>query len=87
LLNRNTETPTEINIRIRNMRKEFSIAPTYDYIVINEDWNEVPNALDIAVEQVYNIIQVAHLATSRNQELIEECIEQANQEMTNQQNA
>ena len=38
----------------------------YDYIVIHQDWDDVPDALDRAVEQVYDIIQAARAKTKHN---------------------
>ena len=63
---RGTESEESLNIRLHNAAREVEQAYRYDYIVIHEDWDEVPDALDRAIEQVYDIIQAARAKTKHN---------------------
>ena len=46
--------------------REVEQAYRYDYIVVHQDWDEVPDALDRAIEQVYAIIEAARAKTKHN---------------------
>ena len=46
--------------------REVEQAYRYDYIVVHQDWDEVPDALDRAIEQVYSIIEAARAKTKHN---------------------
>ena len=46
--------------------REVAQAYRYDYIVVHEDWDDVPDALDRAIEQVYAIITAARAKTKHN---------------------
>ncbi|HIV30437.1 MAG TPA: guanylate kinase [Candidatus Pullichristensenella excrementipullorum] len=63
---RGTESEESLNIRLHNAAREVEQAYRYDYIVIHQDWDDVPDALDRAVEQVYDIIQAARAKTKHN---------------------
>ncbi len=63
---RGTEDDESLRIRLHNAAREVEQAYRYDYIVIHEDWDEVPDALDRAIEQVYDIITAARAKTKHN---------------------
>ena len=52
--------------RLHNAAREVEQAYRYDYIVVHQDWDEVPDALDRAIEQVYAIIEAARAKTKHN---------------------
>ena len=52
LRKRGTETPEEIELRLRNAVIEMSAAPEYDYVVVNED-----GKIDETVKQIKDIIR------------------------------
>ena len=56
LRNRGTETDESIRVRLNNVAGEVATAYTYDYVIIHQDWSDVPNALEIAADEVYAII-------------------------------
>ena len=62
LRGRGTETEESIRVRLGNVAGEVEKAYKYHYVIIHQDWSVVPNALDIAVEELYAII------TARRQE-------------------
>lgn len=55
---RKTETEERLNDRLRAARGELVNAHTYDYLVVNHDWNEVPDALEKAVGEITAIMKV-----------------------------
>jgi guanylate kinase len=52
LRKRGTETPEEIELRLRNAVIEMAAAPEYDYVVVNED-----DKIDQTVRQIEEIIR------------------------------
>ena len=56
LRGRGTETEESIRVRLNNVAGEVSTAYKYDYVIIHQDWADVPNALEIAADEVYSII-------------------------------
>jgi guanylate kinase len=52
LLVRGTETPEQLDLRLRNAEIEMAAAPEYDYVVVNED-----DKLDDAVKEIASIIE------------------------------
>lgn len=61
LRGRGTETEESIRVRLNNVAGEVAQAYKYDYVIVHQDWNDVPNALDIAAEQLYAIITAKRL--------------------------
>lgn len=59
---RNTETPEERAIRLRNAEEEWKRLPEFDYVVINRDGH-----LDEAVEKVEAIIEAESCRVRRRQ--------------------
>lgn len=49
---RGTETPEQLQVRLRNAEIEMAAAPEYDYVVVNED-----GKIDETVEQIADIIR------------------------------
>jgi guanylate kinase len=49
---RGTETPEQLQVRLRNAEIEMAAAPEYDYVVVNED-----GKIDQTVEQIAEIIR------------------------------
>jgi guanylate kinase len=52
LTRRGTETPEQLQVRLRNAEIEMAAAPEYDYVVVNED-----GKIDETVEQIAEIIR------------------------------
>jgi guanylate kinase len=48
---RGTETPEQLQVRLRNAEIEMAAAPEYDYVVVNED-----GKIDETVEQIAEIV-------------------------------
>ena len=52
LLSRGTETPEQLELRLRNAEIEMAAAPEYDYVVVNED-----GKIDETVAEISSIIE------------------------------
>jgi guanylate kinase len=52
LENRGTETPAELDLRLRNAKIEMAAAPEYDYVVVNDD-----GKIGETVERIKDIIR------------------------------
>jgi guanylate kinase len=63
LLERGTETPEQIDLRMRNAEIELAAAPEYDYVVVNED-----GKIDQTVQEVAEIVK-KEMAKPRHYEL------------------
>ena len=61
LRNRGTETEESIRVRLNNVASEVATAYRYDYVIIHQDWAHVPNALEIAADELYAIITARRL--------------------------
>lgn len=61
LRNRGTETEESIRVRLNNVAGEVATAYRYDYVIIHQDWADVPNALEIAADELYAIITARRL--------------------------
>ena len=72
LRDRGTETEESIRVRLGNVAKEVAQAPKYNYVIIHYDWNDVPDALSIAAEQVYAIISAKRCEIGRRMDFINE---------------
>ena len=62
LRERGTETEESIRVRLNNVAGEVATAYKYHNVIIHQDWNEVPNALEIAADEVYAIITATRCA-------------------------
>ena len=49
---RGTETPEQLDLRLRNAEIEMAAAPEYDYVVVNED-----DRIDETVKEIAEIIE------------------------------
>jgi len=61
LRGRGTETEESIRVRLNNVAGEVETAYKYDYVIIHQDWADVPNALEIATDELYTIITAKRL--------------------------
>ena len=59
LRGRGTETEESIRVRLENVAGEVDQAYHYHYVIIHQDWSDVPDALQIAAEEVYDIIRAS----------------------------
>ncbi|MBE5807403.1 MAG: guanylate kinase [Clostridiales bacterium] len=71
LRDRGTETEESIRVRLGNVAREVATAYHYDYIIVHYDWSEVPDALQIASEQVYDIISTRRLERQSSIEFLD----------------
>ena len=65
LMGRGTEDATSLRVRLGNVEKEIATAYKYKYVIIHNDWSEVPNALEIAADEVYSIIKAERCGIKR----------------------
>ena len=65
LIDRGTESEESLRVRLGNVAGEVEQAYNYDYVIINQDWNVVPDSLDVATEEVYAIIKAKRCARSK----------------------
>ena len=56
---RGTESEESVRVRLENVVGEVEEAYHYDYVIIHQDWGDVPDALQIAAEEVYTIIRAS----------------------------
>ena len=71
LRGRGTETEESIRVRLGNVAKEVSTAYKYDYVIIHQDWADVPNALEIAVDELYAIITAKRIEKDNRVEFLD----------------
>ena len=76
LRDRGTETEESIRVRLSNVAGEVDQAYHYHYVIIHQDWSDVPDALQIAADEVYDIIRASR-GESDAAETAKEC-EEAN---------
>lgn len=70
LRGRGTESEGKIKKRLARSIKELTASNAYDYVVVNDD-------VDIAAEQIKDIISVERLAVKRNSILINKMLKEA----------
>ena len=68
---RGTETEESIRVRLNNVAGEVAQAYKYHYIIIHNDWSEVPDALDIAADEVYAIITARRLELDSRRDFLD----------------
>ena len=71
LRNRGTETEESIRVRLGNVASEVETAYKYHYVIIHQDWGVVPNALEIAADEVYAIITARRLEIKNRREFLD----------------
>ena len=59
LRGRGTESEEALRVRLGNVAGELAQAYKYHHIIIHQDWNDVPNALEIAADQLYAVIEAS----------------------------
>lgn len=74
LRGRNTETEEAIQVRMHNAIKEMEVAKQYPYVVIHEDWNVNPNALQEACDQVLSIMNASKNRSANHAAFIDSVI-------------
>jgi len=72
LRGRGTETEESIRVRLGNVAGEVATAYKYDYVIIHQDWDDVPNALEIAADEVYAIISAKRCEQSRRKSFLDQ---------------
>ena len=71
LRGRGTETEESIRVRLNNVAGEVAQAYKYHYVIIHQDWSDVPNALEIAAEEAYAIISARRLELNNRREFLD----------------
>ena len=71
LRHRGTETEESIRVRLNNVAGEVATAYKYQYVIIHQDWKDVPNALEIASDEVYSIICATRCALKNRVEFLD----------------
>ena len=71
LRGRGTETEESIRVRLNNVAGEVATAYKYHYVIIHQDWSDVPNALEIAAEEVYAVIVAKRLEIANRIEFLD----------------
>ncbi len=71
LRNRGTETEESIRVRLNNVASEVATAYKYHYVIIHQDWRDVPNALEIAAEEAYAIIAAKRLEIDNRKDFLD----------------
>lgn len=69
IVNRNTETKEDINRRMKNAYGEIENLNKYDYFIINDD-------LDIAIQDLQNIVDTEKKKVNRNKGIEEKYLEE-----------
>lgn len=75
LRGRGTETEESIRVRLGNVAKEVATAYKYDYVIIHQDWADVPNALEIATDELYSIITAKRIEKNNRVEFLDNLTE------------
>ena len=72
LRHRGTESEESIRVRLNNVARECATAYKYHYIIIHEDWSVRPDALEVAADEVYAIINARRRALDNNRAFLDE---------------
>ena len=72
LRGRNSETEESLRVRLGNAAGEIAASRYYDYVVINEDRDVVPDAVGIAAGRIWAIMTAKKLERGRCSELMDE---------------
>ncbi len=71
LRGRGTETEESIRVRLNNVAGEVATAYKYDYVIIHQDWSDVPNALDIATDELYSVITAKRIEKNNRRDFLD----------------
>ncbi|MCH5279297.1 MAG: guanylate kinase [Christensenellaceae bacterium] len=74
LVGRATETPEAVERRLAECKTELAYIPKYDYVVVNDD-------LNAAVEAIECILSSAKCASNRNNDLLQQLMNEEIEEM------
>ncbi len=72
LRGRGTETEESIRVRLNNVAGEVATAYKYHYVIIHQDWSDVPNALEIAADEVYAVIAAKRLEIGNRRDFLDQ---------------
>lgn len=72
LRDRGTETAESLRVRLGNVAAEVAEAYKYQYVIVHQDWNDVPDALTIAANEVYSIISAKRCEQSARRDFLDE---------------
>ncbi len=72
LRGRGTETEESIRVRLNNVAGEVATAYKYHYVIIHQDWSDVPNALEIAAEEAYAVIAAKRLEIGNRRDFLDQ---------------
>ena len=72
LRGRGTESEESIRVRLGNVAGEVATAYKYHYVIIHQDWDDVPNALEIAADEVYAIISAKRCEQARRKAFLDQ---------------
>ena len=75
LRDRGTEDAHSLSVRLNNVAGEVAQAYSYQYTIIHQDWNEVPDALENAVDEVYAIIVAKRCETRQRSDFLDQLTE------------
>ena len=70
LRDRGTESERSISVRLNNVAGEVAQAWKYHYTIIHQDWNDMPDALENAVDEVYAIIVAKRCETKQRADFL-----------------
>ena len=68
---RGTESEESIRVRLNNVAGEVATAYKYHYVIIHQDWDDVPDALQIAADELYAIITAKRLERANRIEFLD----------------
>ncbi len=71
LRGRGTETEESIRVRLNNVAGEVAAAYKYHYVIIHQDWSDVPDALEIAAEEAYAVIRARRLEIGNRKDFLD----------------
>jgi len=68
---RGSETEESIRVRLDNVAGEVAQAYKYHYVIIHQDWSDVPYALEIASDEVYGIISARRCERASREDFLD----------------
>ena len=66
LADRKSETEQQRMTRMNGVARELAEGHNYDYVIIHEDWNKIPDAMQIATNEIASIIIAKRAAVPGN---------------------
>lgn len=70
LRGRGTDSDEVISGRLRRAHEELLLAPTYDYVVVNENGSDLDSAALKSAEKILSIIKTEHMRSTRTADYI-----------------